>query len=143
MSLKQTPLRVVLGDGATTPTRGTEQSAGYDLYLSEELVIAPGETKIGKTNITVGIPDGYVGLIWPRSSVDFKQNVTTGAGVIDADYRGLVGVVLHNRGVEKQTFVKGTRVAQMVIVPCLMTQFTVVDNLSETEREGGFGSTGV
>lgn len=143
MSLNQTPLRVILGEGSKCPTRGTEQSAGYDLYLCEDLTISPGETKIGKTNITMAIPNGFVGLIWPRSSVDFKQHVTTGAGVIDADYRGLVGVVLHNRGTGVQAFEKGARIAQIVIVPCLMTQFETVDNLDETARDGGFGSTGV
>lgn len=142
MSLSQTHLRVVLGKNATAPKRQTPGSAGYDLALAENLIIHPGQTTIGKVEIKVEIPVGWVGLIWPRSSIDFKKHVTTGAGVIDSDYRGLVGVVLHNRGVDTRTFTVGERIAQLVIVPHYMAPVDVVDSLEETEREGGFGSTG-
>ena len=89
-----------LSESATAPTRGSEYAAGWDLYLdnAEEVVIQPGETKLMPTNIAVEIPEGCFGAIYARSGLATKQGLRPAncVGVIDEDYRGGIGVGLHN-----------------------------------------------
>jgi len=120
-----------------TVTRGTSGSAGLDLYSQEDYKDNGGVVLVS-TGVRVMIPEGYVGIIKDRSGMA-KKGVTTHGGVIDSDYRGEVGVMLRLNG---NTIKKGDRIAQLVVVPCLM-DFETVDSLDETERgEKGFGSTG-
>ena len=135
-----------LNEKAIIPTYGTIDSAGADLYalLDEDMIIEPGETKIIPTGLSMAIPTGYVGLIYARSSLGTKKGLAPAnkVGVIDADYRGEIKVVLYNQSKEKQTISPNERIAQIVITPYLQVKFEEVDNLSDTERgEGGFGST--
>jgi dUTP pyrophosphatase len=96
-----------------------------------------------KTGLAFAIPSGYVGLIWDRSGLAAKHGLHKLAGVIDAGYRGEVGVVLINHGSESFTVEKGMRVAQMLIQSVERVSLTEVEDLDETKRgEGGFGSTG-
>ena len=132
---------------AITPTYGTEFSAGADLYalLDESVEIAPHETKLIHTGISVEIPEGYCGLIFARSGLASKKDLAPAnkVGVIDADYRGEVMVCLPKHTNTPQSVEPGERVAQMVIAPFLKAEFTVAEELSSTVRgEGGFGSTG-
>lgn len=129
---------------ATLPTRGTPRSAGIDLYAIEENRVFPGDQVSIRTGIAMAIPDGYVGLIWPRSSLAVKYGVTVEAGVIDSDYRGEVTVLLRNNTKNLAlTFNAGDRVAQMVIQAYSTLPAVEVDDLPDTERgAGGFGSTG-
>ncbi len=137
-----------LHDGAVIPTRGSEDAAGYDLYAcisrgSE--TIPAGETKVIGTGIALEIPKGYVGLVYARSGLATKRGIRPAncVGVIDSDYRGEIGVALHNDGKEAQAIHIEDRIAQIVIAPYLSVEFNEVDELNDTERgSGGFGSTG-
>ena len=137
---------------AIIPTRGSAYAAGYDLYACMEdpqcvtnIWIQPHQTvKIG-TGIAMEIPEGYFGAIFARSGLATKQGLRPAncVGVVDADYRGEIIVALHNDTNSAQCVVLGDRIGQIVIMPYLQAEYTVVEELGETERgEGGFGSTG-
>lgn len=136
-----------LNEKATTPTYGTEFSAGADLYACEgsDVSIAPGETKLIHTGLSLEIPEGYAGLIYARSGIATKRGLAPAnkVGVIDSDYRGEIMVSLYNHSSSVQTIADGERVAQLVITPFLKVEYNEVTELSDTKRgEGGFGSTG-
>lgn len=136
-----------LNDNAITPTYGTEFSAGADLYACEggEVSIAPGETKLIHTGLSLEIPEGYAGLIYARSGIATKRGLAPAnkVGVIDSDYRGEIMVSLYNHSESAQTIADGERVAQLVITPFLKVEYNEVTELSDTVRgQGGFGSTG-
>ncbi|XP_076785787.1 deoxyuridine 5'-triphosphate nucleotidohydrolase, mitochondrial isoform X2 [Arvicanthis niloticus] len=97
-----TSLRFVrLSEHATAPTRGSTRAAGYDLYSAYDYTISPMEKAIVKTDIQIAVPSGCYGRVAPRSGLTVKHFIDVGAGVIDEDYRGNVGVVLFNFGKEK------------------------------------------
>ena len=128
-----------LDDRAVIPTYGTAFSAGADLYacMDGPVTIAPGETYLVHTGISVAVPEGYAGLIYARSGLATKK------GLADADYRGEIMVALHNHSAQPAEIDNGERIAQMVITPFLTAEFVERDELDETERgTGGFGSTG-
>ena len=131
---------------AITPTYGTVYSAGADLYACEDVPeIKPGETVMVHTGIAMEIPESYAGFIYARSGLATKRDLAPAnkVGVIDSDYRGEIMVALHNHGTKVQHVNAGERSAQIVFMPCSMTFFEEVDELSDTERgTGGFGSTG-
>ena len=133
-----------LSENAIVPTRGSPLSAGYDLSSAEETVIPAGGKGIVKTDLSIACPEGTYGRIAPRSGLAVKKFIDVGAGVVDADYRGPVGVVLFNFG--KQDFVvqPGDRIAQLILEQVCMADVMEVDELTDTVRgAGGFGSTGV
>ena len=137
----------LLNENAIIPTYGTENAAGADLYSSslEQISFNPHETKMIPTGIALEIPNGYVGLIYARSSVGTKRGLAPAnkVGVIDSDYRGEIFVALHNHSEQIQTIEPKERIAQIVITPYIKETFEVVDSLKDTERgTGGFGSTG-
>lgn len=126
------------------PCRAHESDAGIDLRAVESLAIPPRHCKMVDLGVAVAVPYGYVGLLLVRSSIGSKRSLlcTGGAGVIDAGYRGRVKLPLVNCGRSTQLVERGERVAQLVVVPCLLG-FELVDELDATERGvGGFGSTG-
>ncbi len=132
---------------AKLPQYGSVSAAGADLYalLDESVTLAPGETALLPTGLSAEIPEGYVGLIFARSSLGIKRGLAPAnkVGVIDADYRGEIKVGLYNHSGEPQTVEPFERVAQFMIVPFLRAEFTESEALSATERnDGGFGSTG-
>ena len=136
-------MQVKLSSGAISPTRGTVESAGYDLRALTDFKIPSDEQLLVSTGVRMKIPIGWVGLIKDRSSMAFKHKICTKAGVIDSDYRGEIKVLLHNYGEKSYSAKAGDKIAQMVILQCLITTPKIVDNLDETERgSGGFGSTG-
>ena len=132
---------------AVLPTYGSSQAAGADIYalLESEISIAPGETVLIGTGLTLEIPEGYVGLVYARSGLATKRGLAPAnkVGVIDSDYRGELKVALYNQSKETQIVGRGERIAQLVIAPYLTASFEEADVLSDTRRgEGGFGSTG-
>ncbi len=136
-----------LNERATLPTYGSACAAGADLYalLDGDVTIAPGETYMVHTGIAIELPDGYAGLVYPRSGLASKRGLAPAnkVGVVDPDYRGEVMVALHNHSLTPQTIQDGERIAQLVITPFLRVDFVPVDELSDTRRgTGGFGSTG-
>lgn len=131
---------------AVVPTYGSKCAAGMDLYSSDTYSIAPGETVLVHTGISMEIPDGYFGAIYPRSGLATKRGLRLAncVGVVDSDYRGEIIVALYNDSTETQSVELRDRIAQMVIQPYERLQvFDVVNELSDTERgSGGFGHTG-
>ncbi len=131
------------------PSYGTPGSAGLDLRacLDEATVIAPGETILVPTGISIHIKNpGYAAMILPRSGMGHKNGIVLGnlVGLIDSDYQGPLMVSTWNRGKKPFTLEPLERLAQLVIVPVAQAQFRLVDAFDEvTERaSGGFGSTG-
>lgn len=136
-----------LDERAVLPVYGSAYAAGADLYavLDAPLAIAPGETKLIKTGLSMEIPEGYAGLIYARSGLASKRGLAPAnkVGVVDADYRGEVMVALHNHSNSVQEVAPMERIAQLVVAPFLKAEFVETEELSETVRgEGGFGSTG-
>lgn len=137
----------ILKEGAKLPAYGSAQAAGADLYacLQAAVTIAPGETVFIPTGIALEVPVGCAGLIYARSGMACKRGLAPAnkVGVVDSDYRGEIMVALHNHGSESQTVENGERVAQFLITPVRMPDYTAVEELSDTDRnQGGFGSTG-
>ena len=134
-------------DGAMTPIYGSHGAAGADLFacVDKRIAIWPGDTVAIPTGIAVEIPEGYVGLIYARSGLAPKNDLAPAnkVGVIDSDYRGEVIVMLHNHGSKTQFIDTGNRIAQFVITPFIQANYSLVSELSDSERGfGGFGSTG-
>ncbi|KAG3261821.1 hypothetical protein H1C71_016725 [Ictidomys tridecemlineatus] len=92
---------VRLSEHAMAPTRGSARAAGYDLYSAYDYIVPPMEKALVKTDIQIALPSGCYGRIAPRSGLAAKYFIDVGAGVIDEDYRGNIGVVLFNFGKEK------------------------------------------
>ena len=135
----------LLDPNAKIPTLGSKYAAGYDLYASKACVIENGQTVLVHTGIAMEIPIGYWGGIYARSGLATKQGLRPAncVGVIDADYRGEVGVILINLSGEAQTIEPGERICQMVIAKHETPEVVEVSALSETERgAGGFGHSG-
>ena len=136
-----------LNKRAKIPTFGTEFSAGADLYCAEEheISVCSGQKCSIGTGISMEIPEGYVGLVFARSGLACKNGLRlcNSVGVIDADYRGEIKVVLHNDSEYVREIKPGERVAQMIIMPYPKVSFIEVEDLSDTVRgESGFGGTG-
>ena len=128
---------------AVLPRYGREGDAGLDLSATESVIIPPSERRTVATGIAIAIPSGSVGLIWDRSGLAAKQGIKSMGGVIDANYRGEIKVILHNLSKEPFTVEKGMRIAQLLIQPVQQKEIVEVQELEETERnEQGFGSTG-
>jgi dUTP pyrophosphatase len=133
---------------AIIPTRGSDYSAGYDLYacINSPMIITPHETvKVG-TGLAIELPDGYFGAIFARSGLATKNGLRPAncVGVCDSDYRGEYIVALHNDTDKPQIINSMERIAQLIIMPYLEVEFNEVDELDNTKRgNGGFGSTGV
>ena len=136
-----------LNPDAVLPTYGTAFSAGADLYaLCDGVVeIAPGETVLIHTGLSLEIPEGYAGFLFARSGIASKRGLAPAnkVGVIDSDYRGEFMVALHNHSNAPAEIAGGERIAQLCILPVLQAEFILSESLDETARgEGGFGSTG-
>ena len=136
-----------LNDNATIPTYGSEFAAGADLYacIDAPLTIEAGDTYLVPTGLAMEIPIGCAGLIYARSGLASKKGLAPAnkVGVIDADYRGEIMVVLHNHSKEAATIEPKERIAQLVITPYIAAAFNTVEVLEETARgANGFGSTG-
>ena len=129
------------------PQYATPQSAGVDLRanLDEPITLNPGARCLVPTGLRIALPVGFEAQVRPRSGLALKHGITVlnTPGTIDADYRGLIGVILINLGQEPFVINDGERIAQMVIARHEQAEWELVETLSETERgEGGFGHSG-
>jgi dUTP pyrophosphatase len=132
-----------LSSDATTPTRGSAFAAGYDLYAAKPTSIPSRGKALVSTDLSIATPEGTYGRIAPRSGLAAKNFIDTGAGVIDADYRGEVKVLLFNHSEVDFEVKKGDRVAQLVLERIYTPDIVEVEDLEESVRgAGGFGSTG-
>ena len=128
---------------AIIPTRGSEYSAGIDLYSPISGTLQPLQRLLVPLDISIRLPEQTFGHILPRSGLALKYGIHVGAGVIDEDYRGNVGVLLFNLSDKTFEFNKGDRIAQMVIKKYEKVEINEVEMLDETKRgSGGFGSSG-
>lgn len=118
--------------------------AGLDVYSQESVNIPAGESRLISTGLSVEVPKGYAGLLWSRSGLSVKHKIEVGAGCIDYGYQGEVKVHLYNHGNASYYVEVGDKIAQLLTIPILTTNYTQVSAFSEeTDRgEGGFGSTG-
>jgi dUTP pyrophosphatase len=130
------------------PRRHSALAAGMDLQIPTSWIVYPGERTLVPTGWAWEIPDGYVGLIRDRSGLALK-GLSVRAGVVDADYRGEVKVLLVNEVNDEIRLEAGDRVAQMIVLPIWKSPVAFggtieADELSTTQRQSkGFGSTGV
>ena len=137
-------LRVkLLSPKATLPIKGTTLAAGYDLSSAQDLIIPINGRALVQTDISLSVPKGTYGRIAPRSGLAVKHGITTGAGVIDADYTGPIGIVLFNHGEQDFQIKEGDRIAQLILEQIADKPVVQVQELIQTSRgDKGFGSTG-
>jgi len=134
-----------LDDELPIPAHAHPGDGGVDLYSRESLRLDAGERAVVPTGIAVAIPDGFAGLVTPRSGLAARNgiSVVNGPGLVDSGYRGEIKVVLVNLSSEAFDIDRGDRIAQFVVVPVSVQEFIPVDELPESTRgSGGFGSTG-
>ena len=141
-------IKTLCQKGAVLPVYKTSGAAGADVcaYLENDVVIKKGGRSLIGTGLQFEIPEGYEIQVRPRSGLAFKNGVTVlnTPGTIDSDYRGELKVLLANFGSEDFTVKNDDRIAQIVVAPVTLGEFSDASSLSETERgAGGFGSTGV
>lgn len=162
----------LLSDNATKPKRADDESAGYDIYAAETVILEPQQKALIATDLAVNIPKGYVGLLTSRSGVSSKTGLVIETGKIDAGFQGHMKINIKNDfpwsdndhyqdffitirqkaiaadrdNIELGTYkiLKGDRLAQLVIVPIWTPELVPVKEFSsETERgQKGFGSSG-
>ena len=129
---------------AIIPHYAHQGDAGMDIFSVEEDIIKAGERKNIRTGIKMELPEGFVGLVWDKSGLALKNGIKTMAGVIDAGYRGEIGIVLVNLSGQDYKIEKGQKIAQMLIQKVERAEIEDTQELSETKRgDGGFGSTGL
>lgn len=133
----------------TLPVRAFASDAGLDLSSKEAVFLKPNERTLVKTGVKVRIPEGYVGLLVPRSSLSKDEIILTNSvGIIDSTYRGEILASLKYVGTEEgKVITAGQRIVQLLIVPIALPTVEVVDEDDETWNAtdrgiGGFGSTG-
>ena len=128
-----------------TPSRAHPGDAGLDLHARYATELAPGERSTVPTGVAVAIPPTHAGLVLARSGLAARYGIglVNAPGLIDADYRGEIRVILVNLGKDRFKIARGDRIAQLVIVPVAIVDVDVVESLEVTERgSGGFGSSG-
>ena len=140
--LEDLQVKICLQEGAQLPAKKTEEAAGFDLHANEDQKIEPGQAQLIDTGVKMEMPKDLFAKIESRSSLAVKGIQTLG-GVIDADYRGVVKIILKNMSNAPFQVKQGDRVAQMCFLPNLKIQIREKESLSQTKRgEEGFGSTG-
>lgn len=123
------------------PTRAHYDDAGLDCFYYGDcnIDVSPWQSETVRLGFGVEIPNGYVGLLLPRSSLN-KKGLIGRIGVIDSGYRGEVSAIVCNQTMKMQTIKPGDKISQLVIVPCAICE--LVDEYGEERKTGGFGSTG-
>lgn len=130
---------------ARIPVRGSDHAAGYDLTAIENVIVRAGGKEVIPTGLAIRCPPGTYARIAPRSGLAIKNHISVGAGVVDADFRGEVKVVLFNHSPTEDFIVKpGDRIAQLILEVIITPPVQEVDELDDTVRGShGFGSTGL
>lgn len=130
-----------------TPSRGTSVSAGIDFYVPEDFetqVLKPGQSVLIPSGIKAQVPRGYALIAFNKSGVATKQGLQVGACVVDEDYRLEIHLHVINISDKNQTVVTGQKLVQFILMPVSYLDIEEVDNIeNNTERKGGFGSTGL
>ena len=135
-------MNIILDNGAFKPEFAHKTDAGADLRSPVEAVVPAHGSVVIDTGVHVEIPEGYVGILKSKSGLNVKHDLI-GTGTIDSGYSGSIRVKLYNLGDIDYQILRGDKIIQMVILPCVYCEFTQVEKFAETERgDGGFGSTG-
>lgn len=139
-------LPMTVDKGAKVPTYAHETDAAADLYALETCMLAPKSygNKI-RTGIKIQLPEGWLAMILPRSSIGAKTplRLSNSVGLIDSGYRGELGILYDNTSNELYTINAGERIAQLLVMPSHRFQAEVVDSLEDSDRgETGFGDSG-
>lgn len=140
------PMVVDTTNGAKVPTYAHETDAAADLYAMEDVALK--EHSLGnkiRTGVKIQLPEGWLALIIPRSSIGAKTplRLSNSIGLIDSGYRGELGVLYDNIGDEPYVINAGDRIAQLLVMPSYRFQAKVVDILADSDRgETGFGDSG-
>lgn len=131
---------------ARMPIRAHSDDAGWDLFVSQDVTIAPHAFQDVPSGVSVELPNGYWGLLTGRSSTIRRRGLLVVQGVIDTGYRGELFSAVWNLTSEPVTLKRGERVAQLILLPNATAQSVLVqkhDELATSERGfGGFGSSG-
>lgn len=137
---------VRLDAGLPLPSYAHPGDAGADLHTTVDVTLAPGERALVPTGLAIALPDGYVGLVHPRSGLAARHglSIVNAPGTVDAGYRGEISVLLINHDPrETVTLTRGDRIAQLVVQRFERARFVEVGVLPESSRgAGGYGSTG-
>ena len=144
-------LKIVCDDEKYLPTYANETDACMDLKVvvpNRTFILAPKQSKVFRTGVKVQIPDGYVMLVFVRSStgVKLKCDLMNGTGIIDSGYRDEIKIPLYNFGDYSVEIQDGQRIAQFMIIPRPKLNLEVVpdnEEFRQGDRLGGIGSTGV
>lgn len=148
MSIELKILDARLGREFPLPAYATDGSAGMDIRacLQQDLLIEPGAAHLIPSGFAIHIADANLAaLILPRSGLGHKHGIVLGnlVGLIDSDYQGEILISCWNRGAAPFTIAVGERIAQLILVPVVQAQFTVVETFTPTQRgSGGFGHSG-
>ena len=138
-------MKIFLDNGAFSPTRGHPMDAGLDLKAPYSFSIYPGERKTIDTGVHVKLPIDTVGFVTSKSGLMRDKGIIS-QGTIDNPYRGSIHVILINTSKQIVDFEVGDKIAQLVVVPCMIVdiqEMPTLDSLGHTDREGdAFGSTG-
>lgn len=137
---------LIIAEKGLEPSYAKAGDAGCDLRSAQVLVIGPGQRALVKTGIKLAMPNGYVGLVHPRSGLALKHGITVlnAPGTVDAGYRGELMVTLLNTSDEDFGIQKGDRIAQLLFQKVEQARFISVQQLPESSRgETGFGSSGL
>jgi len=137
---------LINSDPDLLPTLGNPGDAGYDLRAAVDIVLEPGDRALVPTGVRIAIPNGYVGLVHPRSGLSVKNGITVlnAPGTIDSGYRGEIMVPLINHSREQFSISRGDRIAQIIFQAYEQVRFIAVAELPGSQRGSqGFGSTGV
>lgn len=130
-------------NGVKLPKFATSGSAGADVYSQEDKTLEPGERYIFGLGFSCAVPEDYALLVCSRSGMSLRGLIVANQpGIIDSDYREQIGVILWNTTNSPVTIHDGDRIAQLMLVPAYPFCMEIVDELDETSRKGGFGSTG-
>ena len=132
-----------LEKNAIIPTKPNNDDAGWDLYAIISRSLAPNQRVVYRTGISLEIPEGIVGLVWPRSGLSVKHGIDVLAGVIDSGYRGEIQVCLLNTSDIWVEIQEGERIAQILFQEIPKIKLEEVTLLANSDRgENGFGSSG-
>lgn len=135
-------MRIVLDEGAFAPQRAHSTDAGLDLLSLVDVTVMPQSNVVIDTGVHVELPHGTVGMIKSKSGLNVSFGIVS-EGVIDEGYTGSIKVKLYNNGIRPFTVMRGNKISQLVVLPCLYPEVEIVDRLEETERgDNGFGSSG-
>ena len=122
-----------LSNSAMTPTRGSDNAVGYDLYAAHNAIIPANGKVLIPTDLAFCIPVGHYGRIAPRSGFSWKKHTDIGAGVIDPDYRGNVRIMVFNHSTEEIIVNEGDRIAQLILECVSVLPIVEVDELGYVE----------